>query len=95
MLPISNLNGNATPKKKKKKLDLLDLECTHTLYLHSGQRKFHPKIKLVHTNFYHTNIWKLEIIEISLTKITKQHSMKDGSNTKCKIKFRVQRKQNK
>ena len=34
-------------------------------------------------------MWQLEIIEISLIKITKQHSMKDGSDTKCKIKFRV------
>ena len=43
----------------------------------------------MHTNFYHTNIQQLEIIEISLTKITRQNSMKDGFDTKCKIKFRV------
>ena len=36
-----------------------------------------------------TNIPWLEIIEISQTKIAKQHSMKDGIDTKCKIKFRV------
>ena len=48
----------------------------------------------MHTNFYHTNIQQLEIIEISLTKITKQNSMKDGFDTKCKIKFRVVHKIN-
>ena len=42
-----------------------------------------------------TNIPWLEIIEIFQTKITKQHSMEDGSDTKFKIKFGVQRKQNK
>ena len=36
----------------------------------------------------------MEIIEISQAKITKQHIMKGGSDTKCKINFELQRKIN-
>ena len=31
----------------------------------------------------------MEIIEISQTKITKQHSNKGGSDTKCKRNFKL------
>ena len=36
----------------------------------------------------------MEIIEISQNKITKQHSIKGGSDTKCKRNFELQRKIN-
>ena len=36
----------------------------------------------------------MEIIEISQTKIAKQHIMKGGFDTKCKINFELQRKIN-
>jgi len=36
----------------------------------------------------------MEIIEISQTEITKQHSMKGGFDTKCKIYIELQRKIN-
>ena len=71
------------------------IQSTHALYLHSGQLKFHPIIKLVQTKFYCTNIRQLKIIEISKTKITKQHSMKGGSNTKCKNKIQRAAEENK
>ena len=88
ILPISKINGNLlqnTNKNAKQKL-FSRIQSTHALYLHLEQLKFHSKIKLVHTNFYRTYIRQLEIIEISLTKITKQYCMKDDSNTKCKKK---------